>query len=181
VNDLFREQLLKAGLATKKQVKKASHEENVTRRKRRGEAGDTPEVSADAEAARLAAEAKAARDKELNRQREAARAARARSAALEALIAGTLLTKTGGDVAYKFADGGKVKTLHVTPAIQRELAVGARGIVRDAAGYGLVPRDTALALKEGLSERLVLLNEPEAPDGGDDPYSDYKVPDDLMW
>lgn len=181
MNDLFREQLLKAGLATKKQVKAAAHEQNVSRRKKRRKGAEAGEESDVAEAARAAAAEKQARDKALNRQREETRAAQAKIAEADALIADNLLRQTGGDVPYKFPDGAKVKTLYVSSEVQRALASGNHGIVRTREGYGLVSRATALAIEERCAERLVLLNEPDDPKDEDDPYGDYVVPDDLMW
>lgn len=180
MSDLFRDQLLKAGLATKKQAKAVLHEENKSRRKRRkkqgGDVAETPEQAA----ARAALEEKRERDRALNQAREAEREARARDAEVDNLIADHRLRDTDGDVPYKFPDGDTIKTIRVSAATQRDLAAGAIGIVDGAPGYCLVRRDTALAIEERVPDRLVLLFEPETVED-DDPYSEYEVPDDLMW
>ncbi|MES9966622.1 MAG: DUF2058 family protein, partial [Sedimenticola sp.] len=31
------------------------------------------------------------------------------------------------------------------------------------------------------AESVIVCNEPEVQDDGDDPYADFKVPDDMMW
>tara|TARA_R110001592_G_scaffold210699_4_gene462330 strand:- start:1373 stop:1918 length:546 start_codon:yes stop_codon:yes gene_type:complete len=181
MNDLFREQMLKAGLVTKKQAKAVAHEENVTRRKRRkkksGE-GEVPEIE---ESVSAALEAKRIRDKELNLQREAERAARAVEAEVSDLIRPNILRDVKGDLGYKYTDASTIKTLYVSKEIQLDLASGAIGIVRGPDGVVLVPRETALRVEERAANRLLLLNDADESSDEDDPYAAYKVPDDLMW
>lgn len=184
MNDAFREQLLKAGLATKKQAKAVAHEENVGRRKRRKKNKGTPgaetEVSADQRAAQAAAEDKRIRDKALNEEREANRKAEALQAEVDDLIAKNRLNDTKGEIAYQFVDDRKVKRVLVTEAVRKALAEGDTGIADLKGAYVLVSRDIALKVEERCPERLVWLNDPEEPDEND-PYSEYKVPDDLVW
>ena len=181
MSDAFREQLMKAGLVTKKQAKSAAHEENVSRRKRRKKNKGSAEASPEFSAAQAALEEKRTRDLELNRQREAERLARARQAEAEDLIAKHGLRDTQGEFEYRFSDGGPIKTLNVTSDLRNALATGGVGIARAKKGYRLIPRATALMVEERSADHLVLLNEPDAPDGDDDPYAEFKVPDDLVW
>ena len=184
MNDAFREQLLKAGLATKKQAKAVAHEENVGRRKRRkknkGAAVVESEVSADLQAAQAAAEEKRLRDKALNEEREANRKAEALRAEVDDLVAKNRKKDTKRDIAYQFVDGKKIKRVFVTEPVRLALANGDTGIVDAKGNYALVSRDIALKVEERCPERLVWLNEPEEIDE-DDPYGEYKVPDDLIW
>ena len=184
MNDAFREQLLKAGLATKKQAKAVTHEENVGRRKRRkknkGGAASETEVSADQQAAQAAAEEKRLRDKALNEEREETRKAEAVRSEVDDLVTKNRLKDTKGEIAYQFVDDKKVKRVFVTEAVRKELAEGDIGIVDLKGAYVLVSRDIALKVEDRCPERLVWLNEPEETDE-DDPYGDYKVPDDLVW
>lgn len=182
MNDLFREQLLKAGLATKKQAKAAAHEENIARRQRRKEAdGDEAPPTPEQLAAQKAIEEKRERDRQLNLEREAEQKAQALHAQSDDLIRQHALQNTKGPVDYKFADEGKVKSLSVSRETQIQLRDGATGIVWGAGGYHLVPRAIAEKIEERTPARLVLLN--NAPDSlaPDDPYAEYPVPDDLMW
>jgi uncharacterized protein len=181
MSDAFREQLLKAGLATKKQAKAAAHEENVSRRKRRKKKKGDVEASPDCGAAQAALEEKRGRDLELNRQRDVERAARARQAEAEDLIARNGLKDTSGEFEYRFSDGGPIKTLSVTSDLRNALAEGGVGIARAKEGYRLIPRETALMVEERSPDHLVLLNEPDGPADDEDPYAAYKVPDDLIW
>lgn len=182
MNELFREQLLNAGLVSKKQAKAAVHQENVSRKQRRkrnksGDASEAPTLQ-DAQAA---LEAKRAQDRELNLARAAAKREQALVAQVNDLITQHALSGWKGDVDYHFSDGGKVKTLRVSPTCQKELGDGVTGIAIGSAGYVIVPRTVALKIEERVPERLVLLNEPDVPLAEDDPYAEFPVPDDLMW
>lgn len=182
MNDLFREQLLKAGLATKKQAKAAAHEENIARRQRRKEldgAEDGP--TAEQVAAQKATEEKRARDRQLNLEREAEARAQALHAQSDELIKQNAIKKVKGNVEYKFADEGKVKRLFVSNEVQLALRDGATGIVWGSGGYHLVPRAIAEKIAERTPDRLILLNDTGEALAPDDPYAEFPVPDDLMW
>ena len=182
MNDLFRDQLLKAGLATKKQAKAAAHEENLARRQRRKESdgeGDAP--TPEQLAAQKALEEKRERDRLLNLAREAELKVQALHAQSDDLIKQYGLRNTKGPVDYKFADEGKIKTILVSPEIQQQLRDGVSGIVWGSGGYHLVPRAAAEKIEERTPDRLVLLNDSVASISPDDPYAEFPVPDDLMW
>lgn len=182
MNDLFRAQLLKAGLATKKQAKAAAHEENIARRQRRKESDGVDDgPTAEQVAAQKAIEEKRERDRLLNLEREAEQKAQALHAQSDDLIKQHALRNTKGPIDYKFADEGKVKGLQVSSEIQKELGNGAIGIVWGPGGYHLVPRAIAEKIEERTPARLVLLNDATEPLSPDDPYAAYPVPDDLMW
>jgi len=182
MNDLFREQLLKAGLATKKQAKAAAHEENLARRQRRKEADGESEVPTPEQiAAQKAIEEKRERDRMLNLEREAEQRAQALHAQSDDLIKQHELRNTKGPVDYKFADEGKVKSLLVSPEVQKQLRDGVTGIVWGSGGYHLVPRAAAEKIEERTPDRLVLLNTATETLSPDDPYAAFPVPDDLMW
>lgn len=182
MNDLFREQLLKAGLATKKQAKAAAHEENLARRQRRKETGETASVPTPEQvAAQKAIEEKRERDRLLNLEREAEQRAQALRAQSDDLIKQHVLKNTKGPVDYKFADEGKVKSLLVSQEVQKQLRDGVTAIVWGLGGYHLVPRAIGERIEERTPDRLVLLNDPEEAPAPDDPYAAYQVPDDLMW
>lgn len=182
MNDLFREQLLKAGLATKKQAKAAAHEENLARRQRRKESDGVEEGPTAAQlAAQKALEEKRERDRLLNLEREAEQKAQALHAQSDDLIKQHALRNTKGSIDYKFADEGKVKRLSVSQEIQKQLRDGVTAIVWGPGGYHLVPRAIAEKIEERTPARLVLLNDAPGEVSPDDPYAEFPVPDDLMW
>lgn len=182
MNDLFREQLMKAGLATKKQAKAAAHEENMARRQRRKERDGADDIPSEEQlAAQRALEEKRERDRLLNLEREAEQKAQALHAQSDELIKQHALRHTKGPIDYKFADEGKVKRLSVTQEIQKELRDGITGIVWGPGGYHLVPRAIAEKIEERTPARLVVLNDAPGEPSPDDPYAEFPVPDDLMW
>jgi uncharacterized protein YaiL (DUF2058 family) len=72
----------------------------------------------------------------------------------------------------------------VTAEQQRGLALGRLVLVRQDAGYELVPLEVAEKVLARRPELVLVLNRRQ--EGGaaaveDDPYADYQVPDDLMW
>jgi uncharacterized protein YaiL (DUF2058 family) len=77
-----------------------------------------------------------------------------------------------------------VRTMHVNPEVREKLLNGALTIVRYDGFYAIVPAPIALKIKERDPEFVVPLElgkqEDSAP-AEDDPYKDFKVPDDLMW
>lgn len=174
----LQDQLLKAGLATDKQAKKAKAGKAPPRR---GKKGQPPALSESAAAARQAQADKAARDKTLNERRKAEAELRERRAQIGQLIAQHRLSCDGGDIGYHFVDRGKVRKLYVTPEIQSRLGKGQLDIARLDGRYDVVPADVADRIR-ARDERCVVPRaaSPDEP-AEDDPYKDFKVPDDLMW
>lgn len=176
----LQEQLLKSGLVSEKQLKKAQKE------KRKDEKvavhGKQPQGACRA-VLREQAEEKARRDRELNRQRAEAAEQKALAAQIRQLVDAHRVPPGDGDHPYRFADGGKVKQLYVSESIRAQIIRGRIAIVRSDDRYELVPGDVAEKIRERNPALLVLRNVPEREPAGDksDEYSDYEVPDDLIW
>lgn len=175
----LQDQLLKAGLVDKKQVKQVNKEKrkqtNVTRR-----SADVvvDEVKQQAEQARLE---KAERDRDLNRQRDQELNNKAIAAQIKQLVDNNRQPK-GGDVEYNFTDGKHIKKIRVQPDIQQQLIRGQLAIVKSAGEYELVPRIIADKIAVRDAACIVVANVKAANDNkDDDPYADYVIPDDLMW
>lgn len=163
----LREQLLKAGLVSAEQVKKAETEV----RKQTHQVKKDKTVAA-AEAARqqekqqwLAAEAerKRERDRQLNLEREAERKRREQAARAQQLLDSNRLNRPEAEIRYNFPHKDRYKFVRVTEEQQRQLARGQLAIARnpkDKYDFPLVSRETALKLAE-LSPDLVLLLYPE--------------------
>ncbi len=173
----LRDQLLQAGLASKKQVKKAAkgaHRQDI-RIKKGVEVDENKQII---EAERLA---KLERDKEMN----AAQNEKALVKSLQAQVkqlASTNSKRSAGDVAYKFSDGKKVKTIHISASNKTELNKGFLAIVRAEEGYDLVPLKIARKIEERSPESLVYIYDRSVDEmAEDDPYKDYPIPDDLEW
>jgi uncharacterized protein YaiL (DUF2058 family) len=168
-------QLLKSGLADAKRAKKVNQQKLEAGKDAQNE---TKELVKQANAAKVE------RDKELNRQKKEEMERKAIVAQIKQLIEVHRIDRKSGDVHYQFTDQSKIKKMYVTDALITQLVKGQVAIVRFADAYELVP--TVVAEKIALRDAslVVVLNtrttttsqEPE-----DDPYADYKIPDDLMW
>lgn len=171
----LKDQLMKAGLADAKKARKAEHE-------KRQEARD-PKAETAQQLAQKAQAEKAARDRELNLAQEQEKQLKAIAAQIRQLTENNRIDRKGGDISWQFTDAKKIKKLYVTKAQQGQLTRGVIGIVRLGEGHELVPAVVAEKIRQRDAEAVVLLNsrkEAEAADA-DDPYADYKIPDDLMW
>lgn len=170
----LKDQLMKAGLADAKKARKAEHE-------KRQQAKD-PQAESASQLAQQALAEKAERDRELNRKREEEKARLALAAQVRQLVETQRISRQGGDVAYQFVDSSKIKKLHVTPAQQDQLVRGQIAIVRHGDSHELVPAVVAEKIRSRDAAAVVLLNtRTTSAEAEDDPYADYKIPDDLMW
>lgn len=124
---------------------------------------------------------KAARDRELNRQKQEAAARKAAIAQIKQLIETHRLPKGDGDAAFNFVDNGKVKRLYVNAVVQRQLAAGSAQIVRLHGQYDIVPAAVAEKIRLRDPGCVIAREAPQSEAGEADPYAKYQVPDDLMW
>ncbi len=173
----LRDQLLQAGLASSKQVKKAekgAHRHNIRIKK-------GVEVDENRQAIETARLEKLERDREMNAALNQKALAKGLKAQVKQLIS-TNSMRVPGDVAYKFTDDRKVKTIHISNANKSELNKGYLAIVRSGEGYDLVPLTIARKIEERSPESLVYIYDRTADEmDEDDPYKDYPIPDDLEW
>jgi uncharacterized protein YaiL (DUF2058 family) len=175
----FGDQFLKAGLVDKARLheaKKSKSRKQKQKNKQKVEVADEA-----AEAARLAAADKAARDRELNRQRKAETERRAIQAQVRQLIELNRLARGEGEIPYHFQDGTVVKTIAVPEALRDKLARGLLAIVRFDGGYEVIPSVVADRIRQRDPSWIVSQAMTRREEGDDDPYADYRVPDDLMW
>jgi uncharacterized protein YaiL (DUF2058 family) len=174
----LRDQLIQAGLGTKKQAKEA---EQAQRRppSRHQPAPTSPEKLA----ADKAAAAKAARDKELNRRQQEKAAAKARRAEVKQLIEQHRLAPPEGGEYFNFADDNRIARVLVTPAMREQLMQGNLAIVRYEGHYAVIPESAVARIRE--RDEHAVVSQPSGAattsSGEDDPYKDFVVPDDLRW
>src|SRR3984957_17415367 len=177
----LRDQLIQAGLGTKKQVKEATQPKKAQSRHQ------PPPISPEKLAAQKAAAAKSARDQELNRRQQERAAAKARRAEVKQLIEQHRLPPVVSEEYFNFADGNRLSRLAVTPALREQLIKGTVVIVRYEGHYAVVPESAVARIRE-RDEHAIVTHEtaaPAAPAGSaasadaEDPYKDFVVPDDL--
>lgn len=171
----LKDQLLKAGLVSQQQVKKAAHE------KRKNKDGDKQQQAA-ADAARRAAEQKAERDRELNRQRQEEAERKANAAAIRQLIEANRLDKTAGEIPYNFTDGTKIRRIYVTAELHAQLLKGTLCLAKLGQRHELVRPDVAEKIRARDPSRIIMpATDTKDTPAADDPYAAYQVPDDLIW
>lgn len=174
----LQDQLLKAGLVDEQRVKQAR---SSKRKKGKQTGGKVRPGDEDRRRTQEAAAEKARRDSELNRQHREEAQRKAEANELRQLIHTNRIPRSDGDVAFSFLHGNSIKRLYVTADQQRKLAKGNLAVVCQDTGYELLLPDVAERVRTRDERLVVVLNKPGNDGDGDDEYSDYKVPDDLMW
>ena len=174
----LREQLLAAGLGTKKQAKQAEAQERQQRHKDQGVA----QAAERERAAQQAKAAKAARDQELNRQRQIAAEKKAKAAEVKQLIEQNRLPKLQTDEYFNFIHRQKVHRIAVDADLRERIVDGRVVLVRCEGKYDMVLAEIAAKIQERDERAIVTLPPPGAPQADEnDPYKDFVVPDDLKW
>ena len=178
----LRDQLIQAGLGTKKQAKQATPPP-----KKAPSRHQPPSITPEKLAAMKAQAAKNARDQELNRKQQEKAAAKARRAEVKQLIEQHRLPPVVSEEYFNFADGTRLARLAVTPALREQLIKGTVAIVRYEGHYAVVPESAVAKIRERDEHAVVTQESAAAPAGAaasaetDDPYKDFVVPDDLRW
>ncbi|MBP5997428.1 MAG: DUF2058 domain-containing protein [Azonexus sp.] len=175
----LQEQFLKAGLIDKKKVNKANQEKSQQKKVERRTGTQTVDE------VRLAAletqRRNAERARELNAQRDAAAMQKAIMAQIVQMVQQSRQSKGKGDIAYNFTHDNRIKRLYVSAAVQADLIAGRLVIVCQGESVELVPRVIADKIAERDPSLVVRVNKSSSEIDADDPYADYKIPDDLMW
>lgn len=178
----LQEQLLKAGLVKEKQLKKSnSDKRKQVRKQQHSKAGVVDETK---EAAKRALAEKAQRDREIAQQRNSEAEAKAITAQIRQIITMNRQAKNTGEIAYNFVDNKKIKALYVDQKTLDHLSLGLLAIAKLDDSYEIVPQAAALKIQQRDPASIIVCNEQvQSSDGStdDDPYADFKVPDDLMW
>lgn len=177
MSSTLQEQLLKAGLVTEKQARASQQQQQ----KQRPPSRHNPPPKAPTQGSQAQA-AKAARDQQLNKQRQQAAANKARAAEILQLIEQHRLPKIlEGDDRFNFSDGKKLRFILVDAAMRAGLDEGRLFIIRYGGRSEVVPAEIAARIREREERAVIRLNEPRASDEVDDAYKDFVVPDDLKW
>ena len=178
----LQEQLMKAGLVDKNKVKQANQEKSKQKKIERRTGTQSVDESKLA-AQKMQAE-QAERARELNAQRDAAARQKAILAQIADLIAKNRQPKGKGgkdETAYNFTHGTKIERIYVSEAVRGHLVAGRLVIVVFDGVTELVPRVIADKIEERDASLVVRVKKAETQVDEDDPYADFKIPDDLMW
>ncbi|MBB5884168.1 DUF2058 domain-containing protein [Xanthomonas sp. LMG 8992] len=173
----LQEQLLKAGLVKKSQVAQVAREQAKARQ------GKTPPPprAEQLESERLRQE-RVERDRALSAERNAQARAQEQRVQARQLVESHKL-KADGEIDYHFTDAGKIQRLRVDAALRAQLIAGSVVIARLDAGYVPVPRAIVEKIVARDPQAIVFDALAATPASGeDDPYySQFQVPDDLIW
>ncbi|OUI68822.1 DUF2058 domain-containing protein [Serratia marcescens] len=174
----LQEQMLKAGLVTSKKMAKVQR----TAKKSRVQAREAREAVEENKKAQLE------RDKQLNKQQKQAALSKEYKAQVKQLIEMNRIVLAKGDIGFNFTDGNLIKKILVDKATQTQLINGRLAIARlvvenrEECEYAIIPASVADKIAQRDAASIVLhsaLSQEEQDE--DDPYADFKVPDDLMW
>jgi len=176
----FQDQLIKTGLVSKKQIHSAKKAKNQKSKQQRS----SNEVSVDETKLKIqqAATEKSKLDKELNQKKELQAQQKANSAAINQLITSNKLNRAENcEIVYNFEHNKKVKRIYVNEEMKQLIIEGKLGIARIDGIYELVPRVIAEKIQQRNEKRIVLFDADDQVVDENDPYAEFKIPDDLTW
>ncbi|MDI9277041.1 DUF2058 domain-containing protein [Pantoea sp. EABMAA-21] len=174
----LQEQMLKAGLVSTKKMAKVQR----TAKKSRVQAREAREAVEENKKAQIE------RDKQLSEQQKQATLSKEYKAQVKQLIEMNAITIAKGTIDFNFTDSNLIKKISVDKTTQTQLINGRLAIARlaaDSSGeskYAIIPASVADKIAQRDADSIVLnsaLSQEEQDE--DDPYADFKVPDDLMW
>ena len=176
----LQDQLLKAGLVDKSRANKARKQQKAQTRQQRHQKGAVapgPNPQQQKEQAE-----KAARDRELNQQRDEVRRQREIAAQVKQLVTSSRYPRSEreDDRPFYFENKGKLKRLYLSSETHRMVTSGRLVIVNCNGVFELVPPDVAEKIRQRNPSLVIDLPDEQRPDEND-PYAKYQVPDDLMW
>jgi len=181
-NSLF-DQLKKTGLVDKTRAQKVKRDQykNKKQKSKKGSAEQVDEVRLQAEKAQAE---KVERDRQINKQKEEEAERKAVAAQIIQLIETNRVEDRDGEVVYNFTDANVVKRIFVSERVHKHLMSGQLSIAKLGEGYELVPKPVAEKIKQRDPQCIinhVQSVETDHDQDEDDPYADYKIPDDLIW
>jgi len=179
------DQLKKSGLVNDKkakQIQREKQQQNKQSKANKSKKGQKV-VSESAQLAAKAAQEKAEHDRQLNLQRQQEQAEKAKKAELVQIIESNRLKDFNGEIAYNFADGSVVKTLHVNAKTHNQLRFDALRIARYKGGYALISVEAAEKIMQRDESILIgaVTNDDAMSQEDKDYYAKFEIPDDLVW
>ncbi|MFT8210014.1 MAG: DUF2058 domain-containing protein [Symbiopectobacterium sp.] len=174
----LQEQMLKAGLVTSKKMAKVQR----TAKKSRVQAREAREAVEENKKAQLE------RDKQLSEQQKQAALSKEYKAQVKQLIEMNRIKIAKGDIGFNFTDNNLIKKIVVDKLTQAQLISGRLAIARlvvynrGECEYAIIPASVTDKIAQRDANSIVLnsaLSQEEQDE--EDPYADFKVPDDLMW
>lgn len=176
----FQDQLLKAGVVTKQQVKKAQSASNKKKKEQRSKKNKV--VDEAKLKIQQAAKEKTEYDKALNQRKEEQAKQKATSIEIDQLITTNLIKRNEEcEIVYNFEHRKKINRIYINEDMKQRVIDGKLGIARIEGRYELIPKLIAKKIQQRNEKRVILFENTEEEIKDDDPYAEFQVPDDLMW
>lgn len=173
----LQEQMLKAGLVSSKKMAKVQR----TVKKSKAQAREAREAVEENKKAQIE------RDKLLSEQQKQAALSKEYKAQVKQLIEMNKVDIAKGNIDFNFTDNNLIKKIAVDKATQAQLISGRLAIARlpgnsGESEYVIIPAVVADKIAQRDASSIVLNSALSIEEQNeDDPYADFKVPDDLMW
>ncbi len=183
MSNSLRDQMLKAGLVSKKQAKKSEQQTKVkVRQQSKQKSNDVIDENSVAYQAAQKQKEEITHTKELNRLKEEQRLQKELQAQVRDIIQRHRVNTPYANITYNFIESDKlVKQIQVTNEQKQQITNGHLTIAFLDDAYHLIPAPVAEKLLERVPEIIVCYNNIQPGMEEDDPYADYQIPDDLMW
>ncbi|MEX6315755.1 DUF2058 domain-containing protein [Providencia manganoxydans] len=171
----LQEQMLKAGLVTSKKMAKVQRTAKKSRVQAREAVAENKKAQVE-------------RDKQLSEQQKQAALSKEYKAQVKQLIEMNRINLLKGDISFNFTDNNVIKNIEVDKQTHAQLVNGRLAIARlsvdnnGVSEYAVIPASVADKIAQRDADSIVLhsaLSQEEQDE--DDPYADFKIPDDLMW
>lgn len=179
----FQDQLLALGLVDKKKAKETKKHQHHAKKKKAKTARNKPVIDENVLLVQRAEEKKKARANKLNQERNAKLKKREEAAQIKQFIEQNRVDKDDKGIAYRFNVSGKIQRIFVPKDVADRLSDGRLGIVVLRDQFEVLPRTVVEKITNINKQMIVILNDRTGDDSDDpdDPYAEFKVPDDLVW
>ncbi len=160
----LQEQLLKAGLVSKKQANKVKQEQYVQSKKKKKSKSVRKSGSKPISKAEVARAAEVARNRELSRKQAEEQKQHELQAQIKQLVMQNRLERNENGQAYHFALGKKIHRIFVDKEMIDRLCQGQLGIVQLADSFEIVPAKVVRQVAERDTGAVISLREPSEED-----------------
>lgn len=178
----LQDQLKKSGLVDDKKAKQLKRAKNKQEKLARN--SKNPGVDQRKLELEKAKAEKIAKDRQLNLERNQQAEKRALAAQIKQLIEMNAVAKDG-DLKFSFTDANVIKHIYVSQTQIDQLSHGTLAIVTQSIGqkqsHELVPMGVAEKIEQRDAKVVVFKAVKDDIADEDDPYADFKIPDDLTW
>ncbi len=185
MKNALQDQLLKAGLATEDQLKRAPTKPHRSTKNKAKRARKPVRKKPDQGHIDLKHAYDARKKQEANERRNKEKLAAQRKAnrkKIRALIINNTLNQADAEISYQFIVGQNIKNVYVTAEQQKQLLSRELAITFFEGKRCVIPRKIADEILQLDPKKAVVIHSPqtETKEGGDE-YSKFEVPDDLQW